>query len=165
MACACPHTSRRRFALGSRGAKRQKKTPDWGQTQFTLREVFARCAKIRTPSHGMQAPRSSGGETELSPRAAGQSSREALSPPRKCKKSRAIALLLLRGGEREIRNLVGVLAQTRFPVVRLRPAQPSLHIQFAVFNRTSILYHTFFYLSSNIFRFSYAFFRLFSDLT
>ena len=108
-------------------AKRQKKTPDWGQTQFALREVFARCAKIRTPSPGMQAPRSSGGETELSPRAAGQSSREALSPPRKRKKSRAIALLLLRGGEREIRTLVGVLAQTRFPVVRLRPAQPSLH--------------------------------------
>ena len=33
----------------------------------------------------------------------------------------------LYGGEREIRTLVGVLAQTRFPVVRLRPAQPSLH--------------------------------------
>ena len=31
------------------------------------------------------------------------------------------------GGERGIRTLVGVLAQTRFPVVRLRPAQPSLH--------------------------------------
>ena len=30
------------------------------------------------------------------------------------------------GGEKEIRTLVGVLAQTRFPVVRLRPAQPSL---------------------------------------
>ncbi len=36
------------------------------------------------------------------------------------------------GGEKEIRTLVGVLAQTRFPVVRLRPTQPSLHrlIQF-----------------------------------
>ena len=32
-----------------------------------------------------------------------------------------------RGGERGIRTLVGVLAQTRFPVVRLRPAQPTLH--------------------------------------
>ena len=30
------------------------------------------------------------------------------------------------GGEKEIRTLVGVLAQTRFPVVRLRPTQPSL---------------------------------------
>ena len=30
------------------------------------------------------------------------------------------------GGERGIRTLVGVLAQTRFPVVRLRPAQPPL---------------------------------------
>ena len=33
------------------------------------------------------------------------------------------------GGEKEIRTLVGVLAQTRFPVVRLRPTQPSLHAQ------------------------------------
>ena len=32
----------------------------------------------------------------------------------------------LYGGEKEIRTLVGVLAQTRFPVVRLRPTQPSL---------------------------------------
>ena len=31
------------------------------------------------------------------------------------------------GGEIGIRTLVGVLAQTRFPVVRLRPAQPSFH--------------------------------------
>ena len=30
------------------------------------------------------------------------------------------------GGERGIRTLVRVLALTRFPVVRLRPAQPSL---------------------------------------
>ena len=30
------------------------------------------------------------------------------------------------GGERGIRTLDGVLAHTRFPVVRLRPAQPSL---------------------------------------
>ena len=32
------------------------------------------------------------------------------------------------GGERGIRTLGGVLAHTRFPVVRLRPAQPSLHL-------------------------------------
>ena len=31
------------------------------------------------------------------------------------------------GGEREIRTLGTVLAVTRFPIVRLRPAQPSLH--------------------------------------
>ncbi len=31
------------------------------------------------------------------------------------------------GGEKGIRTLDGVLAHTRFPVVRLRPAQPSLH--------------------------------------
>ena len=32
------------------------------------------------------------------------------------------------GGEGGIRTLVGVLAQTRFPVVRLRPAQPPLQV-------------------------------------
>ena len=38
------------------------------------------------------------------------------------------------GGERGIRTLGRVLADTRFPVVRLRPAQPSLQfIQFAPF--------------------------------
>ena len=35
-------------------------------------------------------------------------------------------VLFSNGGEKEIRTLVGVLALTRFPVVRLRPAQPSL---------------------------------------
>ncbi len=34
------------------------------------------------------------------------------------------------GGERGIRTLGGVLAHTRFPIVRLRPAQPSLRIKF-----------------------------------
>ena len=38
------------------------------------------------------------------------------------------------GGEREIRTLGTVLAFTRFPVVRLRPAQPSLQA-------TIVLYH------------------------
>ena len=37
----------------------------------------------------------------------------------------AVALFGI-GGEKGIRTLVGVSAQTRFPVVRLRPAQPSL---------------------------------------
>ena len=37
-------------------------------------------------------------------------------------------ILSFYGGEREIRTLGTVLAFTRFPVVRLRPAQPSLHI-------------------------------------
>ncbi len=36
-------------------------------------------------------------------------------------------LLRRRGGERGIRTLERVLAVTRFPIVRLRPAQPSLH--------------------------------------
>ena len=38
------------------------------------------------------------------------------------------------GGERGIRTLGTVLAFTRFPIVRLRPAQPSLH-------STRIVYH------------------------
>lgn len=36
---------------------------------------------------------------------------------------------LRHGGEREIRTLGRVLAVTRFPVVRLRPAQPSLRVE------------------------------------
>ena len=36
------------------------------------------------------------------------------------------------GGERGIRTLGTVLAFTRFPVVRLRPAQPSLQIDFNI---------------------------------
>ena len=47
-------------------------------------------------------------------------------------------------GERGIRTLVGVLAQTRFPVVRLRPAQPSLHASNLC--RSRLLYY-----STNIF--------------
>ena len=37
-------------------------------------------------------------------------------------------VVLLFGGERGIRTLGTVLAFTRFPIVRLRPAQPSLHL-------------------------------------
>ena len=40
------------------------------------------------------------------------------------------------GGKRGIRTLERVLAVTRFPIVRLRPAQPSFHIYL-----TMILYH------------------------
>ena len=42
-------------------------------------------------------------------------------------KGRRLPSFCFYGGEKEIRTLVGVLAQTRFPVVRLRPTQPSLH--------------------------------------
>ena len=38
-----------------------------------------------------------------------------------------IGITVFFGGEKGIRTLVGGLLQTRFPVVRLRPAQPSLH--------------------------------------
>ena len=37
------------------------------------------------------------------------------------------------GGERGIRTLGTVLGYTRFPVVRLRPAQPSLQLYFILF--------------------------------
>ena len=44
-------------------------------------------------------------------------------------------LFFFSGGERGIRTPERVLAVTRFPVVRLRPAQPSLHIfNFAPFS-------------------------------
>ena len=39
---------------------------------------------------------------------------------------------LISGGERGIRTLERVLAVTRFPIVRLRPAQPSLLIYLTV---------------------------------
>lgn len=39
---------------------------------------------------------------------------------------------VLLGGERGIRTLETLLTPTRFPIVRLRPAQPSLH-SYAVF--------------------------------
>ena len=42
------------------------------------------------------------------------------------------------GGEREIRTLGTVLAFTRFPVVRLRPAQPSLHIDLTIISQERI---------------------------
>ena len=53
------------------------------------------------------------------------------------KKDRPIGLSFFYG-EREIRTLGRVLAYTRFPVVRLRPAQPSLHSRLLA---TCILYH------------------------
>ncbi len=40
------------------------------------------------------------------------------------------------GGKRGIRTLERVLTVTRFPIVRLRPAQPSFHIYLTI-----ILYH------------------------
>ena len=44
------------------------------------------------------------------------------------------------GGERGIRTLGRVLADTRFPVVRLRPAQPSLHLlSLRIFKRLNII--------------------------
>ena len=43
------------------------------------------------------------------------------------KETGAKRTLLRRGGERGIPTLERVLAVTRFPIVRLRPAQPSLH--------------------------------------
>ena len=44
------------------------------------------------------------------------------------KKKPGIFRFQVSGGERGIRTLERVLAVTRFPIVRLRPTQPSLHI-------------------------------------
>jgi hypothetical protein len=43
------------------------------------------------------------------------------------------------GGERGIRTLGTLLTFTRFPVVRLRPAQPSLHKMILNLNRLNIV--------------------------
>ena len=46
----------------------------------------------------------------------------------------------LLGGKGGIRTLGRVLADTRFPVVRLRPAQPSLHLlSLRIFKRLNII--------------------------
>ena len=50
----------------------------------------------------------------------------------------------LYGGEKEIRTLVGVLAQTRFPVVRLRPTQPSLRADFGILSQNYPFVKSFF---------------------
>ena len=50
----------------------------------------------------------------------------------------------LYGGEKEIRTLVGVLAQTRFPVVRLRPTQPSLRADLGILSQNNPFVKSFF---------------------
>ena len=50
----------------------------------------------------------------------------------------------LYGGEKEIRTLVGVLAQTRFPVVRLRPTQPSLRADLGILSQNYPFVKSFF---------------------
>ena len=52
------------------------------------------------------------------------------------------------GGKRGIRTLGGFMAHTRFPVVRLRPAQPSFHVFFAALNGACISYRIFRRLST-----------------
>ena len=47
-----------------------------------------------------------------------------------------------------IRTLGGFMAHTRFPVVRLRPAQPSFHVFFAALNGACISYRIFRRLST-----------------
>ena len=56
------------------------------------------------------------------------------------------------GGEEGIRTLERVLAVTRFPVVRLRPAQPPLHLYQA--GQRKLLYHFSPAMSRKIFSFS-----------
>ena len=52
--------------------------------------------------------------------------------------------LIFCGGESEIRTHGTVLAFTRFPVVRLRPAQPSLHIDLTIIPQENIKIKSFF---------------------
>ena len=52
--------------------------------------------------------------------------------------------LVFCGGESEIRTHGTVLAFTRFPVVRLRPAQPSLHIDLTIIPQENIKIKSFF---------------------
>ena len=47
------------------------------------------------------------------------------------KNPQAFQLTDFSGGKRGIRTLGGFMAHTRFPVVRLRPAQPSFHLYFS----------------------------------
>ena len=68
---------------------------------------------------------------------------------RKDKKTAPCWVLFFYGGETGIRTLERVLAVTRFPVVRLRPAQPSLHPYSVGRLATAlIIYHTYLCLSS-----------------
>ena len=68
--------------------------------------------------------------------------------------------LFVRGGEKEIRTLVGVLAQTRFPVVRLRPAQPSLRATTYIFYHTEHKKSSTFFIFFNFFIFLFSFSHL-----
>ena len=57
----------------------------------------------------------------------GGTSRPCFSRTTEKQKATAFAVAFYFGGERGIRTLERVLAVTRFPIVRLRPAQPSFH--------------------------------------
>ena len=59
----------------------------------------------------------------------------------KKKKSVSLSAYGFSGGKRGIRTLGGFMAHTRFPVVRLRPAQPSFHLYFKCAS-TALVYHT-----------------------
>ena len=56
------------------------------------------------------------------------------------------------GGERGIRTLGTVLAFTRFPVVRLRPAQPSLQVDFNIISHLFLKIKCFFQKNQNIYQ-------------
>ena len=57
--------------------------------------------------------------------------------PAKNKKHPHSRMPFIYGGERGIRTLGRVLADTRFPVVRLRPAQPSLQVSLIIISHTN----------------------------
>ena len=65
------------------------------------------------------------------------------------------------GGERGIRTLERVLTVTRFPIVRLRPTQPSLQVFFCVLlSATLIIISLFLKMSISFFKFSHTYFKM-----
>ena len=66
-----------------------------------------------------------------------------LIPPLNTKKQNTQKGVLFFGGEKGIRTPERVLAVTRFPIVRLRPAQPSLRISYSLLQATKALYFIF----------------------
>ena len=110
-------TRRRSVSLGSDVPK---------GTSFTTEPVrihFAKAKKAGFEFSRLDVARSGSALTCQRARHSPPSPFESLSQNKKG----TLRCLFCFGGKIGIRTLVGVLAQTRFPVVRLRPTQPSFH--------------------------------------
>ena len=93
-------------------------------------------AKFLRRASGERAPRGFRRSTELI--FASQKVRSRAALYRKKQEGCCCIPLVFCGGESEIRTHGTVLAFTRFPVVRLRPAQPSLHIDSTIIPQENI---------------------------